>query len=150
MCTTHSRLFLPHSTLAALRPFLGCRFEVETDGEYVRILDVSLEKVTEDDEPEDEDEETVYGGPVGTPGPTLLLSRVHLAVHFGRSRPELRLHAESQTCMHQGCSPVLTACSMGIHLAWEIMLLMQRDVGSSTSSLDKLSDLLRALLCAKP
>lgn len=42
----------------------GCSFEVETDGEYLRILDVSLESVREDAEPDDEDEETVYGGPV--------------------------------------------------------------------------------------
>ncbi|KAK9904699.1 hypothetical protein WJX75_000775 [Coccomyxa subellipsoidea] len=41
-------------------------FEVETDGEYLRILDVSLESVREDEEPDDEDEETVYGGPVFT------------------------------------------------------------------------------------
>ncbi|CAL8464435.1 g3970 [Coccomyxa elongata] len=40
-------------------------FEAETDGEFVRILDVSLESV-KDGEADDEDEETIYGGPVFT------------------------------------------------------------------------------------
>lgn len=46
--------------------FNGCRFEVETDGEYMNIIDVSLEAVTEEGEEEDDevDEDTAYGGPV--------------------------------------------------------------------------------------
>lgn len=39
---------------------------METDGEYIRILDVSLEAVKDGEAAteEDEDEDTVYGGPV--------------------------------------------------------------------------------------
>ena len=45
-----------------------CSFEVETDGDSIDILDVSLDKMrdedsTEKEEEEDEDEE-IYGGPV--------------------------------------------------------------------------------------
>lgn len=48
---------------------LVCSFEVETDGDSIDILDVSLDKLTDEDsteeeEAEDEDEESVYGGPV--------------------------------------------------------------------------------------
>ncbi len=46
-----------------------CSFEVETDGEYIRILDVSLEGVKDDastEETVDEDEDTLYGGPVSS------------------------------------------------------------------------------------
>ena len=46
----------------------GCRFEVETDGESMDVLDVSLDKMKdeaaeEQDEPED-DQDSAYGGPV--------------------------------------------------------------------------------------
>ena len=49
---------------------LVCSFEVETDGDSIDILDVSLDKMTDEDsteeeeDEEDEDEESVYGGPV--------------------------------------------------------------------------------------
>ena len=46
----------------------GCRFEVETDGESMDVLDVSLDKMKdesadEQDEPGD-DQDSAYGGPV--------------------------------------------------------------------------------------
>ena len=47
-----------------------CSFEVETDGDSIDILDVSLDKMTDEDsteeevEEDEEDEESVYGGPV--------------------------------------------------------------------------------------
>ena len=47
-----------------------CSFEVETDGVSIDILDVSLDKMKDEESPmeeeedEDEDEESVYGGPV--------------------------------------------------------------------------------------
>ena len=45
-----------------------CRFEVETEGESMEVLDVSLDKMKdesadEQDEPED-DPDSAYGGPV--------------------------------------------------------------------------------------
>ena len=49
--------------------WLVCSFEVETDGDSIDILDVSLDKmrdedsINEEEEEEDEDEE-IYGGPV--------------------------------------------------------------------------------------
>ena len=48
-----------------------CSFEVETDGDSIDILDVSLDKMRDEDstkeeeeEEEDEDDEEIYGGPV--------------------------------------------------------------------------------------
>ena len=58
---------------------VACSFEVETDGDSIDILDVSLDKMSdensleeqlaeeEDDEEVEEDEESVYGGPVSRP-----------------------------------------------------------------------------------
>ena len=56
----------------------ACRFEAETNGDYLRILDVSLEAISPvepegDDlaaealEDEDVDEDTLYRGPVCLP-----------------------------------------------------------------------------------
>jgi hypothetical protein len=46
---------------------------VETDGEVIRILDVSLEAINDGDassgETIDEDEDTLYGGPVSCTAP---------------------------------------------------------------------------------
>ena len=45
-----------------------CRFEVETDGQSMDIVDVSLDKMKDDgsteEEQEEEDDDSIYGGPV--------------------------------------------------------------------------------------
>ena len=47
-----------------------CRFEVETDGQSMDIVDVSLDKMKDDgsteEEEEEEDDDSVYGGPVSS------------------------------------------------------------------------------------
>ena len=74
-----------------------CRFEVETDGQSMDIVDVSLDKMKDDgsteeeeEEEEEEDDDGVYGGPVSSQSAPPLSSSALLKIAL------LCLHIASQ------------------------------------------------------